>query len=283
MSLVRAWILALMTLRHPLTHAAVDHAPPWARETVEQRQARYEAIAEAIEEVVFDPAEKPLFAGPEGRYRTAAVIVAIADMESGFRRDVDLGLGPRARGGGTDSCPMQIRLGKGQRTREGYAFEDLVGEGHRANCYRAGLHLVRLSYGSCARLAPEYRLTAYAAGNCHSEAGQEKSKARVLLARRLLARHMPPPAPAPEETPVTQNVLFYPYRLQCTYGLCRGEKLVEQAMSAGWSLGDVLPEDPTCPDLVCCPRCRRSQMRVVDAPTAPSPPEPRGFTRIPTR
>lgn len=183
-----AWLYALMLWLHPPAAAVARTHLPAARETVAEREARYWAIAEAVATVVSDPAERPVFAGPEGRARTAALLLGISYLESGWRRDVDLGLGPHARGGGVDACFLQIRVGRG-RTREGWTADELVTD--RTKCVRAALRLVRASYGACRGLPREHALTAFAAGRCDSERGQRASAARIAVARRLL-EHAPP-------------------------------------------------------------------------------------------
>jgi hypothetical protein len=82
--------------------------------------------------------------------------------------------------------------------------------------------------------------------------------------------------------PKMVNDLFYPYRLACTHPGCNGMQLVEQAMTAGWTLDALIPEDPSHPDVGRCPRCKRCKMKVVVAPPPPKPKPPKGFTRIPT-
>lgn len=62
-----AWILALMIALQP--------AAPW--------RSSYDATAQAIADVTRD--EAPLFAGADGRARTAAVLVSVAWFESTFK------------------------------------------------------------------------------------------------------------------------------------------------------------------------------------------------------
>jgi hypothetical protein len=90
-------------------------------------------------------------------------MISDAYHESGFRRDVDLGLGPLARGSGLDSCLMQIRIGHG-KTEEGWSHSELVAD--REKCFRVGLRLLRRSIGACRELPPLDWLSAYARGQC---------------------------------------------------------------------------------------------------------------------
>lgn len=192
METVTAWLLATMIAFSPL--AAWEHyKTEEARETAEQRAERYAGIASAVARVAFDPEERPLFDGPTGRHATATLLLGLAWKESAWRRDVDLGLGKLARGGGTDTCLLQIRLARwvkdgevvDARTREGWDWRDLVAD--REKCFRAGLRIVRLSMGACRKYDPEHALAAYARGRCEDPVGQSKSRERVLLGRTLLA------------------------------------------------------------------------------------------------
>jgi hypothetical protein len=154
-----AWALTFMLSWAPPGRSQIKSAI----ETPEAGRARYAEIARAAAAVAFDPASKPLVAGPRARTQTLAIMLSVAHHESGFRRDVDLGLGPLARGSGTDSCLMQIRVGRGN-TEEGYSHEQLVAD--RDKCFRAGLRLLRRSIGACRSLPPLDWLSAYARGQC---------------------------------------------------------------------------------------------------------------------
>jgi hypothetical protein len=157
-----AWALGIMLSWAPPGRSRIKDAV----ETPEAGKARYAEIARAAAGVAFDPREPPAVAGPRARSRTLAIMLAVAYHESGFRRDVDLGLGPLARGSGTDSCLMQIRVGRGV-TVDGYSHADLIAD--RGKCFRAGLHLLRRSIGACRHLAPLDWLSAYARGRCKAE------------------------------------------------------------------------------------------------------------------
>lgn len=187
-----AYLLGIMLAWSPPETAAARVTHREAQETAEDRTARYEGIAQALADVAEDPDEKPLYGGELGRARTAVTLLAVSWMESGWRRDVDLGVGKLARGEGVDSCLVQIRVGGGL-TAEGWSHADLTGD--RRRCFRAGLHLMRRSYSACRTEAPEHLLAAYASGSCKGVLGQKRSRERILLARRMLARF---PAPRPE-------------------------------------------------------------------------------------
>jgi hypothetical protein len=195
-----------MTTQAPPTRPAYY---PEAKETPAEATARYTEIAEAMRDVAYDPAEAPLFKGPDGRARTVNLIESIALHESQFRKDVDYGLGKSGVGdGGTSWCMMQVKLGhmKDGHTEkriiltpdggikfttdptQGYGGEDLVA--NRRACIRAGLHIVRLSFGACARSQTvAHWLDAYASGTC--DHGQRESEHRMGLAMNWYASHKP--------------------------------------------------------------------------------------------
>ena len=153
------WLTAVITFLAPVD---MKHYLPEAMETVDQAKERREQIATAIVNVVWDEDEKPIFSGKFGRARTAMLLVGIAYMESGFRKDIDTGVGKMARGDfGKSWCPMQMNLGKkkvqrddgtwfedsAEKTPEGWSGRDLVTD--REKCYRAGLHAARGSILKC--------------------------------------------------------------------------------------------------------------------------------------
>lgn len=204
MEALTAWIVALMiSLSPPDKGAAAGRFVPDAVETTEQRTERYREIAAAIAAVAFDPDETPAFGGKGGRHATATLLLGISWMESGWRRDVDLGLGKLARGSGMDSCLMQIRLGRGETTKEGWTWEDLTSD--REKCFRAGLRIIRRSMAACRELPLEHRLSAYATGTCATHLlgtnrmapGWSKSASRFAVHRRLFDRLPRPALPQP--------------------------------------------------------------------------------------
>lgn len=180
-----------------------------AKETPEVGRQRYEEIANTLISVVYDPQEPPIFSGKYGRARTLALILSVAYFESGFRKDVDLGIGPLARGdSGRSWCMMQIMLGKPEangnsRTRillnghaykmtsnpnEGWGGNELVTD--RTKCFRIGLNLIRKSFLSCTQIPIEDRLSVYGAGKCL--VNWAPSRYRVRKAQDWLTNDKPP-------------------------------------------------------------------------------------------
>jgi hypothetical protein len=160
------------------------HAP---KESAADVQERYESIARDVATVALDGGEQPLFGGDNGRVETALLMLSVASFESSFRKSVDDGIG---RGDhGRSYCLMQIRVGSGT-TAEGWTGPQLVED--RQRCFRAGLHILRGSFGICQKLAIEDRLSAYATGRCMDHV--QVSRSRVMRARRFWESHVPPPA-----------------------------------------------------------------------------------------
>ncbi|WP_245678473.1 hypothetical protein [Chondromyces crocatus] len=175
MDAITAWAVSIMVSWAPPGRSHIRDAV----ETPEEGRARYEAIAEAAARVAYDPELDPVFRGPRGRATTMALLLSIAKHESGFRRDVDLGKGPLSRGSGTDSCLLQIRVGKG-KTAEGWTHEDLVED--REKCFRSGHALIKRSFGACRNLPMLDWLGAYTRGRCVQ--GEPASQSRMKLAQR---------------------------------------------------------------------------------------------------
>lgn len=184
---IAAYLTAIMIAWSPPAEAVARTHIPEARETAEERTARYVEIAQAIDDVVSADGAPLLFSGRDGRANTAVTMLAVSWLESGWRRDVDLGLGKLARGGGRDSCLMQLRVSAADHER--------LTKDRRA-CFGEGLALMRRSYGACRSEPSEDRLAVYASGSCRSEPGKKKSRERIAVARRMLARF---PVPKTEE------------------------------------------------------------------------------------
>jgi hypothetical protein len=191
MTTAAAWILSLMlSVAPPRDSSNAKWSYIDARETKEDAVARYEEIAQAAADVAFDENEPALFGGSHGRARTAALLISVAFNESGFRRDVDLGIGPKARGSGIDSCLMQVRGLHSSLTAEGWTWRELVSD--RQKCFRAGLHVIRKSITACSKYPQLDQLAVYTSGKCGS--GLLGSRMRVGLALRMYAAR-----PAPEK------------------------------------------------------------------------------------
>jgi hypothetical protein len=177
-----AYLVAAMNAWVPVqTHAALFGERP------EDVAARYESIARDAAEVAFDEAEAPIYEGPEGRARTAVLMLSVASYESFFRKSVDEG---SERGDhGRSYCVMQIFMPKG-RTREGWSTRNLIED--RKLCFRAGLHIMQNSMSDCRRMPFDDRLSAYVTGQCFFN--MSLSRQRFGRARAWWASHALPDA-----------------------------------------------------------------------------------------
>jgi hypothetical protein len=151
-----------------LLAAMVTWSPPGDHDYYEPREEtldRYAAIAKDFAAVALDPEEAPLFGGPQGRVQTGLLLASVAFYESGgYRRDVDLGIGKKARGdSGRSWCLMQINIGDGT-TLEHWSGRDLVED--RQKCLRVGLRRMRQSFEMCSGQAFIDRLSGYTTGRC---------------------------------------------------------------------------------------------------------------------
>lgn len=207
--------VAVTSIHQWVTGRMVSWMPPGrslvkdARETPDEGRKRYEEIADALISVVYNPQEKAIFGGKYGRARTLSLILSVAWFESGFRKDVDLGVGPLSRGdSGQSWCMMQIMLGPagidGNTKRriviegnnykissdpnEGWGGLDLVSD--RTKCFKVGITLIRKSFLSCTAIPIEDRLSVYGAGKCI--ANWQPSRYRVKKAQEWMTNDKPP-------------------------------------------------------------------------------------------
>jgi len=175
-----SYLVAAMTTWVPL-HA---HTEP-----KDQTLERYEAIAQDAVMVAFDEAEAPVLPGPMGRAQTALLMIAVASLESSFKRNVDDGT--RLGDHGRSFCLMQIRVADGV-TGDGWRGRDLVRD--RTKCFRAGLHILRGSFNACRNLQLQDRMSAYATGHCVPN--EEHSRERINRALDWWATHEAPELPS---------------------------------------------------------------------------------------
>ena len=181
MNALVAYLLAAMMAWSPLA----EHE---YYESREETFARYVAIATSVAKVALDPAEAPLFGGPDGRMETGLFMTSVAFYESGgFRRDVELGLGKHGRGdGGRSWCLMQVNIGRGT-TEERWSGPELVND--RDKCFRAGLHRMRQSFEHCTEQTFLDRLSGYTDGHCRD--GADAAHRRTKRAVQFWEAHQP--------------------------------------------------------------------------------------------
>lgn len=180
-----AWILSLLLYAAPPDR--LDAMPGWD-ETPAARAARYEAIAADVAAVVYAPDAVVLYAGPRARAHTAALLVAVAVLESGLAADVDRGPCYRGRDGRGPRCDRG-------RAHSLWQVHDPAVQGDRRAAARAALRLMRGSFGVAAGMGRDrgwdaatvaaHRLDVYAGTG---PAAHRLGAARLALADRLAAR-----------------------------------------------------------------------------------------------
>lgn len=197
-----AWLVLFMTTMAPVTRPQFF---PDAKETPAEATERYNSIASDISTVIWR--NPPLFKGADGHAKTAAVVMSIMLYESGFRRDVDYGLGTAGRGdAGRSWCLMQIQTGKGRTSAwnhtkgrfafpadppgevsQGWTGQELVQD--RKKCIEAGYRIMRVSFASCSNLPTSEWLRMYASGSCGG--GSMESKHRMMTGINWFNRNRP--------------------------------------------------------------------------------------------
>lgn len=181
---MQAWIFSLLVLLAPPERIAAQPSFPGWHETVEQLTARYQSIASDIAAVV--ETDAPLARGPRGREQTAAILVAVSWLESGWAPDVDASRCYRGRSGRSKRCDSGRAHTIYQMQFDDPAQRELARTDRRA-ATRTALARIRRSIAACSRYGDLARLNAYASGRC--DAGQKAGAARIQLARRLLSQH----------------------------------------------------------------------------------------------
>lgn len=194
-----AWVLSIVTAVYSPGDKIYYDA---AQETKQEAEERVLDIAGDVVEVVYNPETNSLFSGEHGRAKTATLVLAVMTNESGFRKDVDLGVGPYARGdGGRSWCLMQLNIGRKRTIRwnyvqdrvprwndltsevfDGYYGSELVSE--RRLCVSEGLKIMSASMKACHNLPLNRRLAGYVIGSCSNPDGYPGSEDRFAKAMR---------------------------------------------------------------------------------------------------
>lgn len=158
-----AWILSLMIALQP--------AAPW-RDT-------YEDTAKAIASVVNE--EAPLFAGKDGREKSAALLVALAWAESRFD--------PKAVGDHGRSVGLYQIFHTNLPTAEGFGRAEILG--NALNATKVAHRMLKQSMRVCGKRPVEERLGWYASGDAACSKGLSESRFRVGLALKAYRAHPP--------------------------------------------------------------------------------------------
>jgi hypothetical protein len=161
-----AWILAAMAMSWSLTSPIMGIIP--------------KPVAAAIATASL---EKPLFVGEDGARRTAALMVAVARHESGFKADAKgdckdklpgwPGCGKDASSTPTSFCFGQIHLPDGAKTVEGWTADELLTD--PLKCARSMREILRGSVKNSPKSEP---LLQYAGRS-------REAKVRFELAKKL--------------------------------------------------------------------------------------------------
>lgn len=195
-TIVSSWLLGIMLTLVPCKKTY--YVPSHAQESIQQCESRYDGISKAIAEVVYHPESTPLWTGDHGRARTALTILTVMYFESGFRRDIDLGIERErlSRYGWNDYgrswCMMQINLGNkstmidgsavvnsATTTPQGWTGKELIED--RRKCIAAGLNVLRTSFNACPGQPFNHRLSVYASGSCNKGADASASRMRKMV------------------------------------------------------------------------------------------------------
>lgn len=114
------WLYGLMCWLLPVERGVeLTRNDPTTAETVEERDARYHGIADAIAEVVTSPDVVMPFKGKNGAVNSAGLLLAVTYKESGWRKDVDFGVGKRSRGKAWTPASRRFASGSARPTRAG--------------------------------------------------------------------------------------------------------------------------------------------------------------------
>lgn len=193
---------------------------PESRETKEQGEERYKQIAIDLAKVI--ESEKLLFGGKNGHIWTAATMLAFGKMESGFRRDIDIGKGKWSKGDyGRSWCSFQLQMKAKSKDAKPtvqidhpemgtWTGEDVTSD--RKKCFRAALEIMRRSIGACqtgtnaagetVALDMRDRFSGFTKGRC--EENNHESRVRWNVASKIFDRFskQAPPRHGTKETPL---------------------------------------------------------------------------------
>ncbi len=205
MSTLETWILSV------LLSIAPEDATRRKAESSEELKARYTSIAADMAAVVQE--SKPLYGEDPNGMKTAAMLLAIAQFESGgFSKRVDTGA--KKGDNGKSVCLMQVNMFGGHLTfgseeMRAWTGDDLIAD--RKKCFKAGLEALRISTGYCGKTAkkqdPSSRLNLYVKGQRQGFVDCElnkHAKHRWDLAHHIRTKYPFPAEPVAEATkPIT--------------------------------------------------------------------------------
>lgn len=135
--------------------------------------ARYHDIANSIVEVALDPEIEPLFAGEDGRIKTALLLASVASSEGFFRKDID-------------TCKIGGDHGLAWGLWQTHASKKLVCSNRKAAIIIA-LDMMRQSFTACKKFEVSDRMSVYTDGQCH--ANWKRSRFKMNRATSYLSNH----------------------------------------------------------------------------------------------
>lgn len=155
MDMLTGYIVAAMMSWVPISNHATY-------ETAEETMNRYVDIATTISTVAMDPEKEPLYAGDDGRLRTALLLASVASSESHFRKSVD-------------TCQISGDKGLAWGLWQTHASKDRVCN-DRVEAATIALKMMRYSISHCKNYNVLDRLSIYTRGRCRSNAKHSRLK-----------------------------------------------------------------------------------------------------------
>ncbi len=177
MNLLSAWAFSAILALAPSN----DYTKKFESET--EMKSRYQDIADDLVEAI--SSSKPIFKGDRAELDTAALLIAIAKFESGFRKDIDNGI---VKGdSGRSICLMQINLGNGKvkvgnDEMQSWYAKDILAD--RKKCFMVAIEVIRESMKSCKSYKGSDVLSMYTTGTC--QANEKFARHRWNLAKNLI-------------------------------------------------------------------------------------------------
>jgi len=177
MNLLNAWVFSAILALAPSN----DYTKKFESEL--EMKSRYQDIADDLVDAIHD--SPPIFKGHRADLDTAALLVAIAKFESGFRKDIDNGT---VKGdSGRSVCLMQINLGNSKvrvgddEMRSWFAKDILL---DRKKCFMVAIETIRESMRACKAYKGSDVLSMYTTGSCKKN--EKYASHRWNLAKSLI-------------------------------------------------------------------------------------------------
>lgn len=179
METLAAWILGVLMVIAP---PAKVHQK---NESLDDVRDRYMLTANSMAHVI--ATRGPLFKGPGGDVRTAALMTSIMKFESELAKDV--AEGSRRGDHGKSYCYMQIMVdGKtniwGDEEMRSWTGEDLANDW--VKCFTVAHEILKISMRGCANMSEGALLSMYTSGKCLPD--EKKAQHRWNLAKWITGK-----------------------------------------------------------------------------------------------